>query len=145
MSHTPPAIADGSAPSYINHQRFSVIVGSWTVVKLGAGDPIPAWALDAAGFSSITRTEEELSIVCRDEAVPRDAALEPGWSLLKMHGPLQFAEVGVLASFTVPLASAGISLFAVSTFDTDYILVKTTTLDAACEALVAMGHELVGP
>ena len=122
--------------------RFSVVPGTWTIVRLGPTDVIPAWALQSAGFVSITRTDDELSVVCAESVVPAGLRCESGWSALKLIGPFPFAQVGVLASFTTPLARASISLFAVSTFDTDYILLKHDALMAACEALVAVGHIL---
>jgi hypothetical protein len=122
---------------------FSVVPGRWAVARLSPDAPVPAWAAAAGGFVSITRTADELSIVCPEPAAPRDVRVEPGWALLKLLGPFPFDQVGVLASVASPLAAAGISLFAVSTFDTDYLLVKTPSLIAACEALVAAGHEQV--
>ena len=111
-------------------------------MRLGAGEAVPAWALDAQGFVSITRTVDELSVVCPESAAPGDLPTERGWAVLKLHGPFPFAQVGVLSSFAAPLASARISLFAISTFDTDYILVKSGDLPAACRALTAAGHTL---
>lgn len=131
MSRTPPP------------QRFSRVDGAWTVVRLGPDAPVPAWALSSSPFVSITRTLDELSVVCLESAVPVGLQAEPGWALLKLHGPIPFGQVGVLAAFAAPLAAAGISLFAVSTFDTDYILVKASQGAAACEALVSAGHEFV--
>ena len=74
-------------------------------------------------------------------AIPTDQEpVERGWNLLKLHGPLAFTETGILASFAAPLAKAGIAIFVVSTFDTDYVLVKTATLDGAVRALAEAGH-----
>lgn len=122
--------------------HFSVVPGAWAVVQLARTDAVPIWALSATGFVSITRTDDELSIVCAAAVVPDGLRCELGWSALKLIGPFPFAEVGVLASFTAPLARASISLFAISTFDTDYILLKHDALTAACNALVAAGHIL---
>ena len=124
-------------------QRFSHVEGTWAVARLGPGDAIPPWALGVTGFVSITRTHDELSIVCPAASVPPDVRAETGWALLELHGPFPFSQVGVLASFASPLAASDISLFAVSTFDTDYILVKSAQVEAACIALVAAGHTLV--
>jgi hypothetical protein len=123
-------------------QRFSVMKGTWAVVRLGPTVMTPSWAADAPGFVSITRTHEELSVVCPASAVPDDVRVESGWAILRLEGPFAFQQVGILASFAAPLAAASISLFAISTFDTDYILVKSADLPAACEALTAAGHEL---
>ena len=115
--------------------------GTWAVVRLDAADAVPRWALDATSFVSITRTSDELSIVCPESAAPQDVRSARGWGILRLHGPFPFAQVGVMASFAAPLAAAGVSIFGISTFDTDYILVKRTQLPAACEALIAAGHE----
>ena len=125
-------------------QRFAIMPGAWAVTRLTSAAPLPNWALNATGFVSITRTDDELSIVCRESAVPHDVLVERGWAMLKIQGPFPFTQVGVLASLASPLATAEISLFAISTFDTDYILVKATQLDAACESLIAAGHDFVG-
>lgn len=124
-------------------QRFSVMPGMWAVVRLDATDAVPRWALDTTDFVSITRTSDELSIVCPETAAPHDVRSERGWGILKLHGPFPFALVGVMASFATPLAAAGVSIFGISTFDTDYVLVKTAQLSAACQALIAAGHELI--
>jgi len=122
-------------------QRFSVIPGEWAVVRRAAGERSPAWLDEGPGaFVSITHTAEELSIVCPAAGVPESERAERGWALLKLHGPFPFDQVGVLASVAAPLAAAGVSLFALSTFDTDYLLVKTVDLGAARRALAAEGH-----
>ena len=97
----------------------------------------------ASGFLSITRTEDELSVVCPEEAVPEDEHSEGGWRVLRLEGPFEFSEVGVLASVVGPLAEADVSVFAVSTYDTDYVLVKAKQLEAAVSALRARGHEIL--
>jgi hypothetical protein len=97
----------------------------------------------ASGFLSITRTEDELSVVCPEEAVPEDARSEDGWRVLRLEGPFEFSEVGVLSSVVGPLAEADVSVFAVSTYDTDYVLVKAKQLEAAVSALRARGHEIL--
>jgi hypothetical protein len=127
----------------MNAHRFSIVSGTFSIVRLQVGHDVPAWALDASGFVSITRTSDELSIVCPESDAPSDVHCERGWAIRKVLGPLPFAQTGVLASFASPLAASGISLFAVSTFDTDYILIEATQLSAACQALTAAGHELV--
>ena len=124
-------------------QRFSVLDGTWVVVRLPPAAPVPTWAFRGNSFTSITRTVDELSIVSPESLVPSDVQAERGWSILKVHGPFPFEQVGVLASFAAPLASRKMSLFAVSTFDTDYILIKSVDLAAASECLIAAGHEYV--
>jgi hypothetical protein len=126
----------------MNAQHFSIMPGRWAVLRLEATDAVPRWALDTTDFVSITRTSDELSIVCPETAAPHDVRSERGWALLKLRGPFPFEQIGVMASFVNPLAAAGISIFSISTFDTDYILIKAVQVAAACQALTAAGHEL---
>ena len=123
--------------------RFSLISDALAIVRLPPGASVPAWALEPSAFASITRTGDELSVVCSEAQVPPGAMAEPGWRAFKLHGPFPFAQVGVLVAFASPLASQGISIFAVSTFDTDYVLVKADRVDRAIDALAAAGHTLV--
>ncbi len=116
--------------------------GLFAVCRLSADAPLPAWAA-AGSFVSITRTLDELSIVCRGEHVPDGVRCEPGWRCLRVAGPLDFTLAGVLASLLAPLADAGIPVFVVSTFDTDYLLVKEDRLDAAVDVLQSAGHSVV--
>ena len=120
--------------------RFSPMPDTLAVVRLPPDAPIPTWAIEPSAFASVTRTSGELSIVCPEARVPPGITAERGWRALQIHGPLQFDAVGILAGFASPLADAGISIFAVSTFDTDYVLVKAAQVDRAVEALVAAGH-----
>jgi hypothetical protein len=127
-------------------QNFSVIPGAYAVCHLPAKAPLPAWPGKA--FTSVTRTADELSIVCEESCLPPDLGgvelqVERGWALLKLHGPFPLDAIGVLASVAKPLAEAAISLFAVSTFDTDYILVKRIHVKRAIAALTLAGHTLV--
>jgi hypothetical protein len=111
------------------------------VCKLGAVATIPAWAT-AGHFFSITHTADELSIVCHQDAMPEGVIGERGWRCLRVAGTMPFSVVGVLASLTAPLAESGISVFAVSTFDTDYLLVKEKDLASAVDALQRRGHSI---
>lgn len=124
-------------------QRYSLLPGSYAIVRLTADAPVPPWAWLLHEFIAVTRTRDELSIVCPADVAPRDARAETGWSLLKIEGPFPFDAVGILASFTGPLASAGIPLFAISTFDTDYLLIKSDVIDAARDVLGAAGHTML--
>jgi hypothetical protein len=133
---------DSQIPSMASPQLpLTVMDGTFAICKLAANAPIPAWA-SGGDFCSITRTVEELSVVCQQEAVPEGAACERGWRCLRVAGTIPFSAVGILASLTGPLAKAGISLFAVSTFDTDYLLVKEKDLEAALDALRRQGHTI---
>jgi len=121
--------------------RLSMLDGQMSVCRLDSSSGIPNWAV-TGGLFSVTRTAEELSVVCPEGAVPEDVRCEKGWRALKLEGPFEFSEVGVLASLTAPLAEAGIAIFAISTFDTDYVLVKKERLDLAVAALRERSHEV---
>ena len=112
---------------------------TFAVCRLDSDAPLPPWAT-AGDLITITRTADELSVVCRQDAVPEGIPCEWGWRCLRVAGTIPFSVVGVLASLTAPLAEAGISVFAISTFDTDYLLVKENDLAAAVEALQRQGH-----
>jgi len=111
------------------------------ICRLEASDRVPGWAT-ADGFLSVTRTADELSIVCPERSVPAHVRQEPGWRAFQVEGPLPFSATGILAALAVPLAAAGISIFSVSTFDTDYVLVKDSDASPAAAALYASGHSV---
>lgn len=98
--------------------------------------------METGALSSVTRTDGELSVVCDEEAVPEGVRAEPGWRALRVDGPLDFGLTGVLAGLASPLAEAGVALFSLSTFDTDYLLVKAGTLYEAVQVLGEAGHEV---
>lgn len=113
-----------------------------TVCQLPADAPIPDWAASTKSFVSITRTRTELSIVCAEELAPPAVRQERGRRAFRVDGPLDFALTGVLASVLDPLAKADFSIFALSTFDTDYVLGRADKVEAAGAALHAAGHEV---
>lgn len=117
---------------------LTMVPGRLAICRLAAGEPIPAQAV-LGNFFSVTRTVEELSIVCHEALAPAGSQVEGGWRALKVAGPLDFALTGILAGLSGALAGAGISLFAISTYDTDYVLVRATDLDGAIAALKAAG------
>jgi len=121
-----------------------LLPGRLTVARLPGTAPVPAWA-DGTGFVSITRRQGELSIVCADERVPAEVRAERGWRALEVEGPIDFQVVGLLHGLTGPLAQAGISVFAVATFDTDVLLVREEALPRAVEVLRAAGVVVDGP
>lgn len=123
---------------------LDLLSASYAVCRLSSGLPVPAWA-EKGDLVSITRTTEELSIVCPQDQVPDGIRSERDFRVLKIRGPLDFTLVGVLAGLAGPLAEAGISLFALSTFDTDYLLVKQDNLGRAAEILIREGHNILGP
>jgi len=146
------------------HLELSLLPERYAISRLAADAPIPAWATQGP-FFSVTRTGDELSVVTELSLVPvgvqsqsgwpptgikpnglgaSPTAAEPvrGWRVLKVHGPFVLSEFGVLAALATPLAEARISIFAVSTFDTDYLLVASETLPAAIAALEQAGHTI---
>ena len=122
--------------------RLRRVPGSYAICRLPADAPSPA--LPDGVFSAVVRTAAELSIVCAADAAPTAAQVERDWALLEVEGPLDLSMVGVLAALTEPLAQAGVNLFAVSTFDTDYLLVPEPKLQTAAAALAAAGHDVGG-
>jgi hypothetical protein len=120
---------------------LSVLPDVFAVCRLDQDAAIPGWATTGR-FFSITRTHDELSIVCLQRDLPAGIRCEPGWRCLKVEGPLALTLIGIMASLTSTLAQAGISLFAVSTYDTDYLLVKQDNLEQAILALAGAGHQI---
>ena len=111
--------------------------GRFAVCRLDPSAPIPGWAMGRSDFLTITRSEAELSIVAAEALVPTEVTAERGWAAMRVVGKLDFAIVGVLSKLTGALAKAEISCFAISTYDTDYILVKETDAGRAADALGA--------
>jgi len=118
---------------------LSVMDDSFSVCRLSPDAGIPHW-VPAEGFVSVTRTADELSIVCLSDAVPDTVRTEHDFRALKIEGPFDFSLTGILLAVIRPLADAGISIFAVSTYDTDYVLVKKKDLRNAVSVLSASGH-----
>lgn len=121
---------------------MSLTADRLAVCRLEAHDPLPAWALDAPGFLSITRTADEVSIICDVGRVPREVRHEGPFRLLQVAGPLPFEAVGIMAALAGVLAAAGVSLLALGTYDTDYILVREQDLDASVTALRQAGYHV---
>ena len=120
--------------------NFEVLSGNYAVCRTVPNNPIPVWA--NGEFVSLTRTGDELSIVCPSQNVPDDIQRESGWRCLRVAGKLDFSLVGVIAQITTILADADVSTFVVSTFDTDYLFVREVDLDGATAALVEAGHSI---
>jgi hypothetical protein len=112
-----------------------------SVCRLPAGAPWPTPPADGS-FYSVTRTDAELSVVCLEDAAPAGARVEPDWRVLEVAGPLDFSMVGVMAALTAPLADVGVSVFVISTYDTDYVLVHAAALERAVGALREAGHTI---
>lgn len=122
--------------------RLYRLPGLLAVCKLDHNAALPDW-VDEEDFTALVRTSEELTVVCPQANVPAFVTAEVGWVALKVHGPLEFDMVGVLAELSTTLAKAGVSIFAISTYNTDYILLKESRLDIACSALEEVGHTVL--
>jgi uncharacterized protein len=124
------------------HQlKYRVLSERLAVCQLAAGSSVPGWAT-GPGFFCVTQTADEISIVCEQGLVPPGVRVEINWVALKLEGPLPFSMTGVLTAFLQPLAAAEIPIFAISTFDTDYVLMKRDKLERAIEVLGAAGHQM---
>jgi hypothetical protein len=121
--------------------ELTLLAERFAISRLAADAPIPDWATRGS-FFSVTRTGDELSVVSEISQVPVGAHSQPGWRVFKVHGPFVLSEIGVLSALAAPLAEAKINLFAVSTFDTDYLLMAAETLSAAIAALGRAGHTI---
>lgn len=121
--------------------RFTIIPGQFAVCRLHPEATIPDWAVSPSNLMVIARTSDELSIVCRADNVPSGTKAECGWLCLKLIGPFPFSMTGVLACFIAPLAANHVSIFAMATFDTDYVLVKEEFREVALSSLQAAGHQ----
>lgn len=124
--------------------KFRWIEGRFAVCQLPPTAPIPDW-LAHNFFISITRTADELSIVCAEQFVPDDIKADKHWACLKLEGPFPFSQTGVLLSFISPLSENGIPIFAMATFNTDYVLIKQEFVGTALTALREAGHEIYNP
>jgi uncharacterized protein len=120
---------------------LDILPGSYAICRLAAASPLPRWAAGGA-FSSIVHTPQELSIVCASDQVPEDVQAERAYRGLVVRGPLDFGLVGIVAALSTALASASISIFVVSTYDTDYLFVRARDLDRAVAVLRDAGHRV---
>jgi hypothetical protein len=120
---------------------ISILPPLLAVCRLPPDAALPPWV--RGPFHSVTRTSDELSIVCEDEAVPPDVRAERGWRALKVNGPIPFELTGVAAALVAPLAEARISVFLLATFDTDYLLLKDDVFERAVTILRGAGHEII--
>jgi hypothetical protein len=122
--------------------KFRWLPGPYAIVRLAPDAPIPDWATKGE-FASITRTAEELSIICSVGNLPADVHSPHRWACLKLEGPFPFSQTGVLLSFIEPLSNNGIPIFAISTYDTDYVLIQEEFAGNAVSTLQQVGHELL--
>lgn len=125
--------------------RLCLLPGDLAVVRLSPSEPIPGWALAAHGLVSITRTPDELSIICLPPAeLPEGIPVSTGWRALRFEGPFAFNQVGVMVAVAAPLAQSGVSILALATYDTDYVLVQNEQLPLALQVIRAAGHQVSG-
>lgn len=117
---------------------FTLLRDLYAIARLGAADALPGWL--RGDFCSITRTPDELSVVCRQDAVPGNVRVERGWRCLCVQGPLALDQTGIASEFTRVLAAASVAVFVVGTYDTDYLLVPDKVIERAVSALRAAGH-----
>jgi len=120
---------------------LTLLAERFTLHRLGPNAEVPA-SVFKSPFFAITRTDDELSLVLPEGVKFESEKSETGWACFKVEGPLEFGLVGVLAGISSVLAQAGVPIFALSTFDTDYILVKREQVEVACEALTSAGYQV---
>jgi hypothetical protein len=123
---------------------LTLLPGSLAVSRLDPRDGVPGWVFRTPGpLAGVLRTADELSVVCAEGDVPREVSrMEKGFRAFKLQGPIPFSAVGVVSGFTAPLAAAGIGVFVLSTFDTDYLLVKEADVDRASSLLGKAGFQV---
>src|SRR5580692_10287 len=121
--------------------HLSLLSNQYVILRLAADAETPKWAANGE-FFSVTRTSDELSIVTAFTNVPAQMSSDSKWRVLKVHGPFALNEVGVLAALVAPLSKAAISIFVISTYDTDYLLINEQQCDAAISALENEGHRV---
>ena len=129
--------------------ELRLLTGALAVARLPPHEPLPGWASCApasvGALRAVVRTPAEVSVVCPDSEVPAGVRAERGLRALAVAGPLDFGQTGVLAALAAPLARAGVPIFVVSTYDTDYLLVPGARLTEALDALRTAGHRVAGP
>jgi hypothetical protein len=129
----------------VKRLAIDIAPGDYTVARLPKGTPPPTFDLPEPALVSVTSTPDEVSVVCPTAVAPKSENAHGGWRLLTVRGPLEFSLTGIMAALAGTLAAAGVSLFAVSTFDTDHVLVKDVDLTRAVTALREAGHEVATP
>jgi hypothetical protein len=138
------SVADAQTPGRAGRPKLplELLPDTLAVCRLAPDAPVPEWAASAHGFVTISRTAEELSITAVQASVPEGVRCERDYRAMRVRGPLPLNLIGILASIADPLAAAGLSIFAISTFDTDYVMVKSRDLEAALAALKRAGHRV---
>ena len=125
-----------------NKLTLKLLKDKYSVCRLDKNNEIPKWIFDEEIFS-ITKTEDELSIVCLQDKISNDIICEKDWKILKIEGPLDFSLIGILSKISTLMANNKISIFAISTYDTDYILIKEEFIDKAIEILKSNNYNII--
>ncbi|MGD8787805.1 MAG: ACT domain-containing protein [Phycisphaerales bacterium] len=123
--------------------QLSLLKDSYGICKFPSDSSIPEWALKVS-LCSITRSEKELTIVCLQGIIPANTEYDSDWRCFRIGGSFDFNQIGVISSLAAPLAEAGVSIFVVSTYDTDYVLVKEEKIEQAVNVLTDNGHLIAG-
>lgn len=121
---------------------LSILPQQYAVCRLEPNGHIPSWALLGDDFVSLTRTRDELSVICLQENVPHHAKAERGWYCAKVEGRFDFSLSGIHASLAVPLAEARISILTIATYETDHLLIQEQDLERTIQVLEAAGHHV---
>ena len=121
--------------------RLLLLPQKYAACQFHPDQHIPYWAL-LGDFISLTRTHDELSIVCQQDNVPDDVKAERGWRCVRVQGAFDFSVSGVNVSLAVPLAEADISVLAIATYATDYLLIKEENIERALQVLKQAGHHI---
>ena len=121
---------------------LKLLKDKYSVCRLNKYDEIPKWIFNEE-FFSITKTEDELSIVCLQDKIKDNVLCERNWKVLKIEGPLDFSLIGILSKISTLMANNKISIFAISTYDTDYILIKEKSIDKAIEVLINNNYNVI--
>ncbi len=122
--------------------KMTILSGEYAIARAGAGASVPDNILDGPGFVSVSRTNDELSVVALTHRITGMETTDTGWTAFKLHGPFAFDQVGIVAGLSRPIADAGTGIFVVSTFDTDYLLVKTKDATTAADLWRGQGHDV---
>lgn len=122
--------------------KLKELEGQYAISQLPANAPDPDW-WDGPGFCSVSRGDDELSIVCLEDRVPAGVTVDGGWTAFKFVGPFAFGETGIVLSVLQPLSGNGLGIFVVSTFNGDYLLLKQGDVDSGRRHLLAAGHSLI--
>lgn len=121
---------------------LSLLPEPLALCRFPADAPVPAWTAEARQFLTLSRTPDELSVVADERAVPAEVEAQRGYRALRVDGPLPLDLVGIFAAIAGPLAEAGLPIFPIATFDTDYVLLHGDVLERALEVLREAGHRV---